>query len=253
MPYPVLEFDPTPEAFIEPSKIIQARDIPQKVVACFFHEVVKKIAQEHNAKVHVKNVWEDGPHPLYEIEHHGQRLAFFQPGIGAPMSASLMEEVIAFGGRTFLACGGAGVLENDFALGHLMVVDSAVRDEGTSYQYIPAAREIKAQPEMVAVIESTIKDRNIPFLTGKTWTTSAPYRETVARIAQRKQEGCLTVEMEAAAMMAVAEFRQVRFGQILYGGDNLGGETWDQRSWERASDVRENLFWLCADILTTLD
>jgi len=106
---------------------------------------------------------------------------------------------------------------------------------------------------MVAAIESTMKERNIPFLKGKTWTTSAPYRETVARIAQRREEGCLTVEMEASAMMAVAEFRKVRFGQILYGGDNLGGETWDQRSWERASDVRENLFWLCADILTALD
>ena len=253
MPYPVLEFDPAPKAFIEPANIIKPYDIPKKVIACFFHEVVKKVAQEHNANIHVKNVWEDGPHPLYEIEHRGQRLAFFQPGIGAPMSAALLEEVIAFGGRTFLACGGAGVLEQDFALGHLMVVDSAVRDEGASYQYLPAGREVKAQPEMVAAIESAMREKHIPFITGKTWTTSAPYRETVARIARRKQEGCLTVEMEASAMMAVAQFRKVRFGQILYGGDNLGGETWDQRSWERAADVRENLFWLCADILTTHD
>jgi len=252
MPYPVLEFDPAPEAFIEPKNIIEPRDIPDKVIACFFHEVVKKVAEEHNAKTHVKNVWEDGPHPLYEIDYKGQRLAFFQPGIGAPMSAALLEEVIAFGGRTFVACGGAGVLEKDFALGHLMVVDSAVRDEGASYQYLPAAREVKGQPEMIAAIETGLQAKKLPFITGKTWTTSAPYRETVARIAQRKEEGCLTVEMEASAMMAVAEFRKVRFGQILYGGDNLGGEEWDQRAWERASDVRENLFWLCADILLTL-
>ncbi len=252
MPYPVLEFDPASEAFIEPSKIIQKRDMPGKVLACFFHEVVRKVAQDHHARRIVKNVWEDGPHPLYEIEYKGERLAFFQPGIGAPMSASLMEEVIAFGGRTFIACGGAGVLEHDFALGHLMVVDSAVRDEGTSYQYLPAAREVAAQPDMVTAIASALRDRNLPYITGKTWTTSAPYRETPARIARRKDEGCLTVEMEASAMMAVAEYRKVRFGQILYGGDNLGGETWDQRAWERATDVRENLFWLCADILLSL-
>jgi uridine phosphorylase len=252
MPYPVIEFDPSPEAFIEPSKIIKARDIPDKVVACFFYEVVQKVAQEHNARVLAKNIWEDGPHPLYEIAYKGQRLAFFQPGIGAPMSASLMEEIIAFGGRTFITCGGAGVLEQDFALGQLMVVDSAVRDEGTSYQYLPAAREVTAQADVVAAIETTLRERDIPFITGKTWTTCAPYRETVARIAQRKSEGCLTVEMEASAMMAVAEFRKVRFGQILYGGDNLGGETWDQRAWERAADVRENLFWLCADICLSL-
>ncbi len=223
------------------------------MIACFFYEVIEKIARDYNAKVLAKNVWEDGPHPLYEIAYKGQRLAFFQPGIGAPMSASLMEEVIAFGGRTFIACGGAGVLEHDFTLGHLMVVDSAVRDEGTSYQYLPAAREVAAQPDMVTAIASALCNRSLPFFTGKTWTTSAPYRETPARIARRKAEGCRTVEMEASAMMAVAEFRKVRFGQILYGGDNLGGETWDQRAWERASDVRENLFWLCADILLSLD
>jgi uridine phosphorylase len=253
MPYPVLEFDPAPEAFIEPSRIITARDMPEKVIACFFHEVVKKVAQERHARTIVKNVWEDGPHPLYEIEYKGQRLAFFQPGIGAPMAASLLEEVIAFGGRTFVTCGGAGVLEKEIALGHLMVVDSAVRDEGTSYQYLPAAREIQAQAEMVSVLESTLSGRGLPFITGKTWTTSAPYRETAVRIARRKKEGCLMVEMEASAMMAVAEFRKVRFGQILYGGDNLGGEVWDQRAWERAADVRENLFWLCADILAAFD
>lgn len=252
MPYPVIEFDPAPEAFIEPSKIIEPREMPEKVIACFFHEVVQKVAQEHQARRIVKNVWEDGPHPLYEIEYRGEKLAFFQPGIGAPMSASLLDEVIAFGGRTFIACGGAGVLEHDFALGHLMVVDSAVRDEGTSYQYIAPAREIRAQADMVSAIESGLRERDIPFVTGKSWTTSAPYRETPARIMQRKKEGCLTVEMEASAMMAVAKFRKVRFGQILYGGDNLGGEVWDQRDWERATDVREKLFWLCADICLSL-
>jgi len=253
MPYPVLEFDPAPEAFIEPTKIIKPRDIPDKVIACFFYEVVEKVARDHHAKLLAKNVWEDGPHPLYEIAYKGQRLAFFQPGIGAPLSASLLEEVVTFGGHTFLACGGAGVLEQDLTLGHLMVVNSAVRDEGTSYQYLPAAREVTAQPDMVAAIESALRERNLPFITGKAWTTSAPYRETAARIARRKAEGCRMVEMEASAMMAVAEFRRVRFGHILYGGDNLGGEVWDQRGWERASDVRENLFWLCADILLSLD
>lgn len=252
MPYPVLEFDPAPEAFIEPTKIIKPRDMSPKVVACFFRDVVEKIASEHNARHIARNPWEDGPHPLYEIEYKGQKLSFFQPGIGAPMAAALMEEVIAFGGHTFIACGGAGVLDKDIAVGHLIVVDSAVRDEGTSYQYLPPAREIPAQPDIVRVLEKTLTERDIPFITGKTWTTSAPYRETPDRIASRRQEGCITVEMEASAMMAVAEFRDARFGQILYGGDNLGGETWDQRGWQHRTEIRENLFWLCADIVLSL-
>lgn len=82
----------------------------------------------------VENRWEDGPHSLYETEHKGQRLAFFHPGAGAPLSAALLEEVIAFGCRKFIVCGGCGVLDLDkeMAVGHLVVVSSAVRDEGTS-------------------------------------------------------------------------------------------------------------------------
>ena len=53
--------------------------------------------------------------------------------------------------------------------------------------------------------------------------------------------------MEAAALMAVAQYRKVTFGQILYGGDDLSGEEWDIRGWQSREEVRENLFWLCAD------
>jgi len=63
----------------------------------------------------------------------------------------------------------------------------------------------------------------------------------------RRQEGCLTVEMEAAAFFAVAAFRGVTFGQILYGGDDVSGDTWDSRQWNEHTSVREKLFWLAAE------
>ena len=77
------------------------------------------------------------PHCIYEISYHGQRLAFFHPGVGAPISAGLLEEAIAFGCRKFIACGGCGVLEKDMAVGYLVVVSAAIRDEGVSYHYLP--------------------------------------------------------------------------------------------------------------------
>jgi uridine phosphorylase len=82
---------------------------------------------------------------------------------------------------------------------------------------------------------------------GKTWTTDAIYRETPARIARRRAEGCITVEMEAAAFFAVAQFRGVTFGQILYGGDDVSGDLWDDRDWDRQTSTREKLFWLAAE------
>ncbi len=252
MNYPILEFDPERQALIEPTHVIKPRDVPEHCVITFFREIIEKVVVEHRAKILAENRWEDGPHPLYEFEYGGRRLAFFHPGVGAAMAANLLEEVIALGCRKFIACGGAGVLEPDLAVGHLIVVSGAVRDEGVSYHYLPPAREVKANQVALEVLLKELNRRGLPYRLGKTWTTDAPYRETQGKIARRREEGCLTVEMEAAGMMAVAEFRGVTFGQILYSGDDLSGTEWDSREWQTRSAIREQLFWLCADVCLNL-
>lgn len=247
MTYPILEFDPSSAAFIDPSQVNRPHDMPEVCVICFFKDVIDKVVAGHAARLLVKNAWEDGPHPVYEIEHLGQRLAFFHSGIGAPLAAGLLEDVIAFGCRKFIACGGCGVLEKDIAVGSLIVVTGAIRDEGVSYHYLPPGREVSANPAGVQALVNVLSQRGIPYRLGKTWTTDAPYRETVDRIARRKAEGCLAVEMECAGLMAVAQFRGVTFGQVLYSGDDLSGAQWDNRLWQSRADIRESLFWLCAD------
>jgi uridine phosphorylase len=87
---------------------------------------------------------------------------------------------------------------------------------------------------------------------GKSWTTDGFYRETPARMARRRAEGCLAVEMESAAFFAVAQMRGVTFGQILYGGDDLTGEQWDDREWDRQTSTREKLLWLAAEACLAL-
>lgn len=252
MTYPIIEYDATLEALIEPSKVNYPRNMPEHCVICFFKEVLDTVVETHHAKMLVENCWEDGPHPVYEIEHHGQRLAFYHPGIGAALSASILEEVIAFGCKKFIACGAAGVLVKEIAVGNLIVVSGAIRDEGVSYHYLPPDREVKANTKGIHALAGALDKRGIPHHIGKTWTTDAPYRETPNQIAKRKDEGCLTVEMECAGMLAVAQFRNVLFGQILYGGDDLSGTNWDNRGWRSKKEVRENLFWLCADVCLTL-
>lgn len=252
MAFPILEFDPTREAIIEPSKIITPIDPPEHCVICFFQDVLNQVIEEKGAKVIVEFNWEDGPHRLYEIEHFGQRLAFFHPGVGSAIAAGLLEEMIAYGCKKFIACGGAGVLDKNLAVGHLLVVSSAVRDEGTSYHYLPPSKEAVSNPEVVDLITSELEKRHLPFVTGKTWTTDAPYRETRPRMQKRLQEGCLMVEMECSALIAVSEFRGVSFGQVLYGGDDLSGDEWDDRGWTSRKEVRRQLFWLCADIALKL-
>ncbi len=232
---------------IEPSILSPAIDVPEHCVICFFKEVLDNVVAEAKPKVLAALNWEDGKHFLYEIEHKGRRLAFIHPGVGAPLAAGVLESSIAHGCRKFIVCGGCGVLESGIGVGHLILVSSAVRDEGVSYHYLPSSREVTADPVALAALEICVKERQLPYLVGKTWTTDAPYRETVAKVALRRSEGCLTVEMEASALMAVAQFRGVALGQILYGGDDLSGEEWSNRGWMSRTDVRENLFWLAAD------
>ncbi|HEX7567847.1 MAG TPA: nucleoside phosphorylase [Anaerolineaceae bacterium] len=252
MTYPILEHDKASNAFIEPSKVIRPRNMPEHCVICFFREVIDKVISEHDAKIIAENRWEDGPHHVYEISYQNQRLAFFHPGVGAPLAAGLLEEVIAFGCRKFIACGGCGVLEKDIAVGNIIVVSGAIRDEGVSYHYVPPDREIIANDIAVNALVNVLSNRGVPYRVGKTWSTDAPYRETLNKIAKRKEEGCLTVEMESAGMMAVAQFRGVIFGQVLYGGDDLSGSEWDNREWQSRNEIRESLFWLSANACLTL-
>jgi uridine phosphorylase len=246
-PYPILEYDPTRKAVIEPADQIKREDISASCVICFFQEVLNLLIEEGRLQKVASSKSEIGEHPIYELNMAGERLTVFHPGLGAPLAAGLLEEVIAKGCRTFIACGSSGVLKREIAAGHLVVPVTAVRDEGTSYHYLPPAREVHASPEAVQAIRRVLERSEVPYITGKTWTTDAFYRETPKKVALRREEGCITVEMEAAAFFAVAEFRGVTFGQILYGGDDVSSDTWDMRTWEKRGTVREKLFWLAAE------
>ena len=182
----------------------------------------------------------------------GGPVAVVNPGVGAPLAAAALEEMIALGCRAFVACGGAGALTRTLELGDLVVVDSALRDEGTSYHYLPAARTVATSPAVVAALAAHLTAAGMPHTVGRTWTTDGIYRETKTRVARRVAEGCLTVEMEAAALLAVAAFRSVPLGYVLYAGDTLAGEEWDERAWTTQFAVRRQLFETAAAAAVTL-
>jgi len=245
--FPILEHDPTQKALLEPTELINPIDISERCVICFFQDVIDGLLDAGKAvRVHACRS-EMGEHPIYEMEVDEQRIAVFHPGVGAPLAAGLLEEVIALGCSKFIVCGGAGTLKSEFDVGHIVVPVSAVRDEGTSYHYLPPAREVEASSEAVSAIDRTLERHRVPHVKGKTWTTDGIYRETPDKIELRRGEGCLTVEMEAAAFFAVARFRGVTLGQMLYSADDVGGEEWDHRDWVDRSSVREKLFWLAVE------
>ncbi len=251
--FPILEYDPANDALIEPARVLPRLDsMPERCVLCFFADVIAAVIAAEQPAVITELGSEIGRNPVYRLERGGQALALVHPGVGAPLSAAFLDELIALGCRKFIACGGAGVLDSDIAVGHVVVPTSAVRDEGTSYHYLPPAREVAPHPDAVTAIEAALLHHHVPYLKGKTWTNDAIYRETRAKVNARRAEGCLTVEMEASAFFAVAQFRGVMFGQLLYGGDDVGGDEWDHRSWQGRTPAREKLLLLAIEAVLRL-
>ena len=245
--YPILEFDPNRRAIIEPSEVIRPIDIAEHCVACFHKDVVEHVAATSGARTVFEDKGVYGSNPYFQFEHNGQPVVFFFPLMGASISAAFLEMAIALGCRKFIVCGGAGVLDRDIPVGAFIVPNAAIRDEGTSYQYIEAGREIIADPEVVKTITSALDERGERYQVGKIWTTDGLFRETPARIAARKEEGCVAVEMEAAALLAVAQFRDVKLGYIVHGGDDVSGDEWDQRLEEPRALIKDRLFWLSVE------
>jgi len=250
---PILDFDPNPLAIINPPQNLDGVDMPKHVVICFFREVIENVVHTHNAEVITQLHSENGAHPVYLINLEGRRLAFFHPSVGAPLAAGLMDEVIALGAKHIIACGGCGVLDKSINVGQILLPEAALRDEGTSYHYLPPSAEVTADAAALASIEAVLDAHQISYLCTKTWSTDGYYRETPRRVQKFREMGCLAVEMEAAAFMAVAQFRGVHFGQLLYGGDMVHSDGWDHRGWCSRMDIREQLFWLAAEACLNME
>jgi uridine phosphorylase len=242
---PLLELDPAPRAIIDPTRHKRLANFPKRCVLCFFQDVIDDLVR-NGAREIDRAESEGGLHPVYEVEIDGKRLAVAHPRVGAPNAVGMLERCIARGSRKFVVCGGAGVLHDGVAVGNVIVPSSAVRDEGTSYHYLPPAREIGPHPQALRTIQSVLRRNAVDYIEAKTWTTDAFYRETRGKVLMRRTEGCLTVEMEASALFAVAKFRRVMLAQILYAGDSLGGRRWDHRNWMR-HQARELVFRLAAE------
>jgi len=239
---PLTEFDPNPRAVIDPTRHAGRASVPIHAVACWFRDVVEDVTDGVEPVYEMQT--ESGPFPIWVIEHDAAPLALFHPGVGAPLAVSCLEIVIALGSTRIIGCGSAGVLVPGFDVGHVVVPTSAIRDEGTSYHYAAHDHEARPHPDAVVAIEAELTEAGVPWESGATWTTDAFFRETTSKVARRRDQGCITVEMEASAFFTVAAFRGATYGQLLYAGDDVSAEEWDHRHWDRQHSARRRLLEL---------
>jgi uridine phosphorylase len=248
--HPLFEFDPSPEAVINPSIHKPMLGFPTRAVMCWFGNVVL----ERTAGVEpVHNIpFEHGDHAICVIDHKGYEVALISPGVGAPAAVSSLEIVISLGATQIIGCGGAGIVRPGFDVGHVIVPTGAIRDEGTSYHYAPPDVAVVPHPRALAAIDDVLTEAGVPHDRGLTWTTDAIFRETRAKVARRREQGCITVEMEAASMFAAAAFRGVVYAQLLYAGDDVSAAEWDHREWEKQNSARDRLLDLALDAVIRL-
>ncbi|HTP08515.1 MAG TPA: nucleoside phosphorylase [Anaerolineae bacterium] len=173
------------------------------------------------------------------LRTRGQPIGVLRPvGPGAPIIASVLEELIAFGVQRVIAIGLAGGLQSDLHAGDVVIADRALRDEGTSYHYLPPARSVEADPALVQHLSAALSAHGVAHSIGASWTTDAPYRETRREIAAHRIDGIKTVEMETAALFAVGQRWQVPTAAVLVIGDRLADLAWQPPAAARVIEQR---------------
>ena len=222
------------DAFDNQSKAIITPHIPEnapQVDACIltFSHIIESFVLKHFACRQIAALHSvTGETPVYQFEYKGKTFAFYKTCVGAPACAGTVEDSLSvLRTEHYVVFGGAGCLNKEIAHGKVMIPTEAYRDEGTSYHYAPASDYITVKNADAVV--HFMKKNGIPYVKGKTWTTDAFYRETVNHFEKRKADGCISVEMECAALQAVCDFRGLNLYMFLTSGDLLDAPEWDKR------------------------
>ena len=175
---------------------------------------------------------------LYAVRStNGRVVVLTDFGLGAPIVAAQAEELIGLGAQRLISVALCGGIDPSLAPGAVVVVESAIRDEGTSHHYLPPGREVDADPALAAALVQALSSG--PVRSGRTWSTDAPYRETREEVISFQAEGVLTVDMEMAALLAVAQVRGVAASGVLVAGDSLAGGDW--RPPDRLDEMERSL------------
>ena len=233
MPFPNFVGKHAHDAFFTPQESIALRQQkvprdftpPTGVVVCYQSSLLQHIlAVEAVERVDI------GLGEAYLLPRTGSQVAVIGGfGIGAPAAAIVVEHLIAFGVREVVNIGTAGALQRALRIGDIVVCTSAIRDEGLSHHYLPSAPYAHPSAALTTRLQDALTAAGRSWTAGPSWTIDAAYRETVAEARHYQREGVLTVEMEAAAIFAVAEYRQVAAAAAFVISDSLADQVWDPK------------------------
>ena len=245
---PILEFDDNPQAVIMPNHEGLDLQLPKKCIYAFLEEEIDRYVQEVGADCVGEFVSATKTYPVYVMDYKGEKVCLAQAPVGSAPAAQFMDWLIGYGVEQIISTGTCGVLA-DIEENAFLVPVRALRDEGTSYHYAAPSRYMEMQIEAISVIEQVLEQLGVPYEEVMTWSTDGFYRETAEKVAYRKEEGCAVVEMECAALAAVAQLRGAVWGELLFTADSLADlDNYDQRDW--GAEAFDKALGICLEIVS---
>lgn len=214
----------TPAKWLEHNRqkgLLPIINAPQAIIFCSHRHFLETTLQKYKHKSYAgcfKNVFFLDDFPSLAI-------AYLETG--APAAVHQMESLIAWGVTRFVCLGTAGTIHNQLGIGDIVLFEKAIRDEGTSYHYIEASKYIHAPRRMTNLLADLLKQTKTSHHIGSTWTTDGFYRQTSLEIQHFQQEGVLAVEMQTAALFAIAHVHQIDLGSMVVINDSHTQLEWN--------------------------
>jgi len=193
---------------------LDALDLPEVCVLDFDGDIT-------DALVDAREVWACEGWPCFHTSMWALPVGGFHCGliartIGGPYAVLVAEQLVVCGVRVIIGLASAGGVGSGLPVPGVVVADRAIRDEGTSYHYLPAGETVEALPSLADALEAEVTAVGLPVRRGLVWTTDAPYRETSGQLDRYSRMGALAVEMQAASLFAFAAARNVAVGVVAH-------------------------------------
>jgi uridine phosphorylase len=243
-----------PEALVKAvrgERGIETVPVPQICVLDFDGDLTDWLVQTGLA--HPYPGWACFHTKMYSFEMGGMKCGIIARTIGGPYAVLVAEQLHVSGARVLLGLTSAGGVSPSLPVPSLVVATSAIRDEGTSYHYLPAADVVTAPAKLAANLYEGLQGLGLPVSLGLVWTTDAPYRETAEQLAEHAANGALAVEMQAASLFAFAQARHADVGVVAHVTNAIDhtGEPFDKGSDEYGWHVVQAMCRTSGELLRT--
>jgi uridine phosphorylase len=183
-------------------------------------DIVRRLRKEGRSKPF--EGWPCYHSELDAFELAGRTVGIVGCAVGAPYAVLVAEELFACGCRALLSLTSAGQIVPAGPTPYFVIIDRALRDEGTSYHYAAPSEYGEADPTLVALAADALRAKGLPVVVGPSWTTDAPFRETAEAIEAARGRGILAVEMEAAALYTFAQAAKARVLCLAHVTNTMG-------------------------------